>query len=103
MGWMEAGATGPNRLEVRTTRCGRVNPGSIPGSDIFSPYHIFIDPTLRFAIHKLTPSTCIIKATPYLRPCNRPAPAGCRSGYTWPESTIKLNIALDHIRVVSGP
>ena len=24
---------GPNRLEVRTTRCGRVNPGSIPGSD----------------------------------------------------------------------
>ena len=27
---------GPNRLEVRTTRCGRVNPGSIPGSDTFA-------------------------------------------------------------------
>ena len=26
---------GPNRLEARTTRCGRVNPGSIPGSDSF--------------------------------------------------------------------
>ena len=26
---------GPNRLEVRTTRCGRVNPGPIPGSDTF--------------------------------------------------------------------
>ena len=28
-------ALGPNRLEVRTTRCGRVNRGSIPGSDRF--------------------------------------------------------------------
>ena len=37
--------------------------------------------------------------------CSRPTPARCRSGYTWPEATIKLNIALDHIlrRVVSGP
>ena len=26
---------GPNRLVVRTTRCGRVNPGSNPGSDNF--------------------------------------------------------------------
>ena len=26
---------GPNRLEVRTTRCGRVNPGPIPGSGTF--------------------------------------------------------------------
>ena len=25
---------GPNRLVVRTTRCGRVDPGSNPGSDI---------------------------------------------------------------------
>ena len=39
------------------------------------------------------------------RSCNRPTPARCRSGYTWPEATIMLNIALDHIlkRVVSGP
>ena len=27
--------TGLNRLVVRTTRCGRVNPGSNPGLDIF--------------------------------------------------------------------
>ena len=29
---------GPNRLEARTTRCGRVNPGSIPGSDTFASF-----------------------------------------------------------------
>ena len=36
---------------------------------------------------------------------NMPTPGLCRSGYTWPEATIKLNIALDHIlrRVVSCP
>ena len=41
----------------------------------------------------------------YHAPCNRPTPALCRSGYTWPEAIIKLNIALDHIlrRVASGP
>ena len=36
---------------------------------------------------------------------NMPTPALFRSGYTRPEATIKLNIALDHIlrRVASGP
>ena len=28
------GTFGPNRLVVRTTRCGRVDPGSNPGSDM---------------------------------------------------------------------
>ena len=28
---------------------------------------------------------------------NKPTPALCRSGYTWPEATIKLNNALDRI------
>ena len=36
--------------------------------------------------------------------CNGPTPALCRSGYTGPEATIRLNSALSHIlrRVVSG-
>ena len=29
-------ASGPHRLVVRTSRCGRDNPGSTPGEDIFS-------------------------------------------------------------------
>ena len=31
---------GPNRLVVRTTRCGRVDPGSNPGSDIFIIWYV---------------------------------------------------------------
>ena len=46
----------------------------------------------------------------YSEPCgatkyNTPTPALCRSGYTWPEATIKQNAAVKRTfgRVVSGP
>ena len=40
---------GPHRLVVRTSRCGRDNPGSTPGVDIFLPrnQHIHEAPTRR--------------------------------------------------------
>ncbi len=47
----------PNRLVVRTTRCGRVNPGSNPGSDIVIDLLVALAGVTSL-VYRLLPALC---------------------------------------------
>ena len=62
----DSGAKSPYRLVVRTSRCGRDNPGSTPGEDILpTRMHSSCTLSLRMPAHALFYKSCVmISSTP---------------------------------------